>query len=95
MYVYFKIRRYYSIITLQVSYTGSLQYFDQETATMKTFTSNDTKTIPVVNDELSSSINITDLRVATEYQISVVAYTSAGPGVSANISVSIEFEFEF
>ena len=74
------------LYTLQVSYTGSLQYFDQENAKMETFTSSDTK---VVNDtSSSSSINITDLRVGTKYQISVVAFTSAGPGASANISVS-------
>ena len=51
------------------------------------FTSNDAKNISVVN-ESSSSINITDLRVGTEYLISVVAFTSVGPGASANISVS-------
>lgn len=76
------------LYTLQVSYNGSLQYFDQETGTMKMFTNSDTKTVPVVNDTSSSSVNITDLRLGTEYLISVVAFTSVGPGVSANIYVS-------
>ena len=79
---------FFPLHTIQILYTSSLQYFDQETGTMMTFTSNDTETVPVANDTSSSSANITDLRVGTEYLISVVAYTSAGPGVSASISVS-------
>ena len=54
---------------------------------MRMFTSNDTTNVSVAN-ESSSSVNITNLRVGTNYQIFVMAYTSAGPGAPANISVS-------
>ena len=72
---------------LQVSYNGLLQYYDQDSRTMETFTSSDTKNVSVAN-EISSSVNIINLRLGASYQISVVAYTSAGPGASANVSVS-------
>ena len=71
-----------------MSYNGLLQYYDQDSSTMETFTSSDTTNISVANETSSSVINITNLRLGTSYQISVVAYTSAGPGASANISVS-------
>ena len=68
-------------------YNGLLQYYDQETDTMKMFNSSDIMNVSVAN-ESSSSVNITNLRVGTNYQIFVLAHTSAGPGAPANISVS-------
>ena len=70
-----------------MSYNGLLQYYDQETDTTRMFTSSDIMNVSVAN-ESSSSVNITNLRVGTNYQIFVVAHTSAGPGLLANISVS-------
>ena len=70
-----------------MSYNGLLQYYDQDTDTMKMFTSSDTMNVSGAN-ESSSSLNITNLRLGTKYQIFVMAHTSAGPGAPANISVS-------
>ena len=70
-----------------MSYNGLLQYYDQETDTIKIFTSSDILSVSVAN-ESSSSLNIINLRVGTNYQIFVAAHTSAGAGASANISVS-------
>ena len=70
-----------------MSYIGLLQYYDEENDTMKIFTSNDTMNVSVAN-ESSSSLHITNLRLGTNYQIFVVAHTSAGPGAPAGISVS-------
>ena len=77
-----------TIQTLQVTYAGSLQYLDQEAGTIMTFTSDNAQNVSAANQSsVSFSINITDLRVGAEYLISVVAYTSAGPGASTSISV--------
>jgi len=66
-----------------------LEYFDQETGTVKPFTSNNATNISAINgSSLNFSINITDLRVGTEYVISVVGHTTAGPGEPASINVS-------
>lgn len=60
---------------------------NQETDAIETFSSSDEQNVSVVN-ESSSSINITDLRLGTEYLIYVAAHTSAGVGAAFNISVS-------
>ena len=54
---------------------------------MKYYDSYGVKNVSAMN-ESSLSINITNLRVGTGYQISVVAYTSAGLGAPGSIFVS-------
>lgn len=57
------------------------------TGAVETFASNDATNVSVVN-ESTLSINITDLRAGKEYRITVVAYTSAGPGTPASLVAS-------
>ena len=41
-----------------------------------------------VENELTSSTDIVNLKPGAEYHISVIAYTSVGPGVAANLSAT-------
>ena len=52
---------------------------------METFTTNDSTS---VNDSVPATLNITDLRIGTQYQFTIVAYTNVGPGSEAMISES-------
>jgi len=55
---------------------------------MNAFTHSNSITVEVNDDNISVSLNLTDLRLGTEYEFTVVAYTNVGPGPEAVISVS-------
>ena len=64
-------------------------YFNQETSQMETFAVNNSITdFELGDDNISSSLNLTDLRLGTEYQFTIVAYTNVGPGPEAMTSAS-------
>ena len=54
---------------------------------------NNGKSIVVdAENNLNLFVDIVDLMPNTEYHISVIAYTSVGPGVAANLSVTTSTE---
>ncbi|XP_065914678.1 protein sidekick-1-like isoform X2 [Dysidea avara] len=71
-----------------VSYNAMVTYFNQTTGEMDTFTINNSTTILADDNDISSSLTFTDLRLATEYQFTIVAYTNVGSGPEAMISVT-------
>ena len=63
-------------------------HFNRTTDEMDTFTINNSTTVLADDTNVSSSLNLTNLRLGTEYQFTIVAYTKVGPGPEAVISVS-------
>ena len=63
-------------------------YFNQTTGKMDIFTASNSTSIELSDNNISASLNFTDLRLGTEYQFTIVAYTNLGPGPEAIISVS-------
>ena len=63
-------------------------YFNQTTGELGTFSINNSTTVLADDNIILSSLNFTDLRLGTEYQFTIVAYTNVGPGPEAMISVS-------
>jgi len=63
-------------------------YFNQTTGKTDIFTASNSTSIELSDDNISASLNFTDLRHDTEYQFTIVAYTNVGPGPEAVISVS-------
>jgi len=55
---------------------------------MDTFTTCNSTSVEVDDINISVSLSLTDLRVGTVYQFTVVAYTNVGPGPEAMISIS-------
>ena len=63
-------------------------YFNQNTSLMETFTMNNSTSVEPNDDSISASLIFSDLRLGTEYQFTIVAYTNVGPGPEAIMSVS-------
>jgi len=61
-------------------------YISQTTDAMDTFTINNSVSVLADDNIVSSSLNLTDLRLGTEYQFTIVAYTNVGPGPEGVIS---------
>ena len=71
-----------------MSYSALVMSFNQTTGVMDTFTISNVTTVVANNNNISSSLNYTDLRPGTQYHFTIVAYTSVGPGPEEMISVS-------
>jgi len=65
-----------------------ITYYNQTTGEMDTFTINNSTSVLADDSNILSSMNFTDLRLGTEYQFTIVAYTSVGLGPEAVTSVS-------
>jgi len=65
-----------------------ITYYNQTTGEMDTFTANNLSTVEVEDVNVSVSLLFTNLRLGTEYQFTIVAYTDVGPGTEAMIIVS-------
>ncbi|XP_065904893.1 uncharacterized protein [Dysidea avara] len=76
------------ITNYTVSYIAMVTYFNQTTGELGTFSINNSTTVLADDNIILSSLNFTDLRLGTEYQFTIVAYTNVGPGPEAMISVS-------
>ena len=63
-------------------------YYNQDTCKIEAFDLNNFTSVELSDDNISASLNFTDLRLGTEYQFTIVAYTNVGPGPEAMISVS-------
>ena len=63
-------------------------YFNQDTGQTNMFNASNFTGNELNDDNVSATINITDLRLGTKYQFTVVAYTNVGPGSEAMITVS-------
>ena len=63
-------------------------YFNQTSGEMDTFASNNSTVVLPDNSTTLSSASFTDLRLGTQYQFTIVAYTNVGPGQEEMISVS-------
>ena len=62
-------------------------YFNQTTGEMEVFNDNDTIDITTIDDVRYSS-DFIDFMPATQYQFSIVAYSSEGEGEVAELTVS-------
>ena len=71
-----------------MSYNATVTYFNQVTGQMEAFVFYNFTSVELSDDIISVSFNLTDLRLGTEYQFTIVAYTNVGPGPEAMISVS-------
>ncbi|XP_065905772.1 receptor-type tyrosine-protein phosphatase F-like isoform X3 [Dysidea avara] len=76
------------IANYTVSYIAMVTYFNQTNGEMDIFTINNSTSVLADDNNISSSLNFTNLRHSTEYQFTIVAYTNVGPGPEAMISVS-------
>ncbi|XP_065904495.1 phosphatidylinositol phosphatase PTPRQ-like isoform X2 [Dysidea avara] len=76
------------ITNFTVSYNATVTYFNQVTGQMEAFVFYNFTSVELSDDIISVSFNLTDLRLGTEYQFTIVAYTNVGPGPEAMISVS-------
>ncbi|XP_065904644.1 receptor-type tyrosine-protein phosphatase S-like isoform X2 [Dysidea avara] len=76
------------ITNYTVSYNAMVTYFNQNTSLMETFTMNNSTSVEPNDDSISASLIFSDLRLGTEYQFTIVAYTNVGPGPEAIMSVS-------
>ena len=63
-------------------------YYNQDTGQMETFVFYNFTSVELSDDNISVSLNFTDLRSGTEYQFTIVANTNVGPGPEVMISVS-------
>jgi len=63
-------------------------YFNQDAGQLDKFTANNSTSVEISDDNISASIDFTNLRFGTEYQFTIVAYTNGGVGPEASISVS-------
>ncbi|XP_065910272.1 protein sidekick-2-like isoform X2 [Dysidea avara] len=75
------------IIEYTVSYNVSKTYLNQSTGAMELFDDYDIMDVTATND-ITYSIDFTELFPGTQHQFSVVAYTSVGPGDIAELSIT-------
>ena len=61
--------------------------YNQDTGQMDPFTANGLIIVDLNDDNISATLNVTDLRLGTEYQFIIAAYTNVGPGPEVMISV--------
>ncbi|XP_065904489.1 receptor-type tyrosine-protein phosphatase dep-1-like [Dysidea avara] len=76
------------ITSFTVSYNAMVTYYNQDTGQMETFVFYNFTSVELSDDNISVSLNFTDLRSGTEYQFTIVANTNVGPGPEVMISVS-------
>ena len=65
-------------------------FFDQEAGEVDIFSASNFTSVEVDEDNISAALNVTDLRLGTEYQFTIVAYTNVGQGPEESILVSTQ-----